>query len=83
MPSVTPRKNRKSKQTEPFDRMLRRFKKDVEKAGIIQECRKRQHFVPPSEKKYRKKQDILRKRKIEKAKAKQEAAYSRMRGGFW
>ena len=41
MPSVTPRKNRKSKQTEPFDRMLRRFKKDVEKAGIIQECRKR------------------------------------------
>ena len=41
MLSVTPRKNRKSKQTEPFDRMLRRFKKDVEKAGIIQECRKR------------------------------------------
>ncbi len=83
MPSVTPRKNKKSKHIEPFDRMLRRFKKDVERAGIIQECRKRQYFVPPSEKKYRKKQDILRKRKIEKAKDKQEASYRRMRGNFW
>ena len=83
MPSVTPIKNKKSKQIEPFDRMLRRFKKDVERAGIIQECRKRQYFVPPSEKKYRKTQDIKRKRKIDIEKAKKEQAYRRMGGNFW
>ena len=42
MPSVTPRKNKKSNKVEPFDRLLRRFKKDVEKAGVIQEVPKRQ-----------------------------------------
>jgi|TARA_B110001454_G_C12600708_1_gene384321 small subunit ribosomal protein S21 len=72
MPQVTPRKNRKSNKVEPFDRMLRRFKKDVEKAGIIQEVRKREFFVPPSQKKYNKKKDIVRKRKIELEREKRE-----------
>ena len=72
MPSVTPRKNKKSNKVEPFDRLLRRFKKDVEKAGVIQEVRKRQYFVPPSQKKYKKKQDIFRKRKLDLEREKRE-----------
>ena len=40
---------------ENFDIALRRFKKQVEKAGILSELKKRQHYEKPS--------DIRRKRK--------------------
>jgi small subunit ribosomal protein S21 len=34
---------------EPFESALRRFKKKCEKAGVISDFRKREHFVKPSE----------------------------------
>lgn len=32
-----------------IDRALRAFKKKVQKAGVLQELRKRRHYVKPSE----------------------------------
>jgi len=66
MPSVTPRTNPKSKFVEPFDKMLRRFKKSCEKAGIVEEVRKREFFEKPAAKKHKKMQDQNRKRQLEK-----------------
>ena len=43
-----------------FDIALRRFKKQVEKAGILSEMKKRQHFEKPS---------LMRKKKKAAAKA--------------
>jgi len=42
MPSV------KIREGESFEAAVRRFKKQVEKAGIILEVRKREHFEKPS-----------------------------------
>lgn len=39
---------------ESFEAALRRFKKSVEKAGILSELRKREHYEKPSAKKKRK-----------------------------
>ena len=39
---------------EHFEKALKRFKKTCEKAGIISEMKKNQHFEKPSEKKKRK-----------------------------
>lgn len=39
---------------ESFDGALRRFKKQCEKAGILSEVRKREHYEKPSIKKKRK-----------------------------
>ncbi len=44
----------KVKEGERFDNALRRFRKIVEKAGIMQELRKREHYEKPSVKKKRK-----------------------------
>jgi len=33
---------------EPFEKALRRFKKKWEKAGILRECKSRQHYLKPS-----------------------------------
>ena len=62
MPSVKPRKHPKSKSVEPFDRMLRRFKKQCERAGIVQECRDRQYYEKPNQKKHKKNQEMKRTR---------------------
>ena len=74
MPSVDlrprkrhPRDKRPAKPM-PFDVALRKFKKQVEKAGIIQECRKREFYEKPAQRKQRKKAEALaRWRKKEKA----------------
>jgi len=42
MPGVKVREN------ESFDNALRRFKKQCEKAGILSEMRKREHYEKPS-----------------------------------
>tara|TARA_B100001113_G_scaffold342339_1_gene328401 strand:+ start:167 stop:409 length:243 start_codon:yes stop_codon:yes gene_type:complete len=68
MPSVKPRINPKNKNVESFDRMLRRFKKQCERAGIVQECRDREYYVKPNQKKHKKNQDIARRKKIQKQK---------------
>jgi len=58
------------KEGESFDRALRRFKKRCEKAGVLADLRKHQHFEKPSERKKRKLSAA--KRKVRKLKAKQQ-----------
>ena len=78
MPEVRPKINPKNRQEEPFDRMLRRFKKQCERAGIVQECRDRQYYEKPNQKKHKKNQEIARRKKLQ---AKRDAlANSRYRG---
>ena len=48
MPSV------RVKENEYFDAALRRFKRACEKAGVLTELKKRQHFEKPSVKRKRK-----------------------------
>jgi small subunit ribosomal protein S21 len=42
------------KEDEPFELALRRFKKQCEKAGILSEIKKREHYEKPSVKRKRK-----------------------------
>ena len=73
MPSIdlTPRKNRNPKDKRPqkpmpFDIALRKFKKAVERAGILQEVRKREFYEKPTAKRKRKKAEgIARWRRTE------------------
>lgn len=44
----------KIKENESFENALRRFKKQVEKTGILSEVRKREHFEKPSIKRKKK-----------------------------
>lgn len=43
----------RARDNEGFEQTMRRFKRAVEKSGILAEVRKREHFVPPSQKKQR------------------------------
>jgi small subunit ribosomal protein S21 len=55
------------REEETFERALKRFKKACEKAGIISEMKKHQHYEKPSERKKRKLNASKRKRmKLEK-----------------
>ena len=65
MPSVRPNKNPKTKNVEPFDRMLRRFKKSCERAGIVQEVRDREYYEKPASKRNQKNQDLKRRKKLQ------------------
>ena len=47
---------------EPFERALKRFKKACEKAGVISDMKKNQHFEKPSERRKRKIAAARRKR---------------------
>lgn len=42
------------KENESFENAIRRFKKQVEKTGILSEIRKREHYEKPSVKKKKK-----------------------------
>ena len=72
MPSVKPRIHPKSKNVEPFDRMLRRFKKICDKKGIVKECRDRQYYVKPNDLKNQKNQAIKRRKKLDRMKSEQK-----------
>ncbi len=48
MPGVRVRDN------EPFEKALKRFMKSCEKAGLMSDIKKHQHFEKPSEKRKRK-----------------------------
>lgn len=48
MPGIRVREN------EPFERALRRFTKTCEKAGLMSDIKKHQHFEKPSERRKRK-----------------------------
>jgi small subunit ribosomal protein S21 len=53
------------KDNESFESALKRFKKKCEKAGLLSDLRKRQHFEKPSERRKRKQNAAKRKaRKI-------------------
>ena len=47
-----------------FDQLLRKFKKKVERAGTIQEFRKREFYEKPAQKRQRKKKEAIRKEQI-------------------
>ena len=74
MPSVDlkprkrhPRDKRPSKPM-PFDVALRKFKKACDRAGIVQEVRKREFYEKPAQKKRRKKKEaVARWRKYERS----------------
>jgi len=53
------------KEGESFERAMRRFKKQCERAGILGEIRKREHYEKPSIKK-KKKAAAARKRLLKK-----------------
>lgn len=78
MPEVKPRIDRKSNNVEPFDRMLRRFKKECDKAGIVQEVRDRKYHEKPNDTKNQKNQDLKRRKKLNK-KRMQSASFRRIR----
>ena len=80
MPQVKQRefRNRKTKRIdkrESFDSMMRRFRKKCERAGIVAECRKREYYEKPAEKRQRKKNEA--KRRAAKALRAQNAPYRR------
>jgi small subunit ribosomal protein S21 len=58
----------KVKDNESFEQALKRFKKQCEKAGIMYELRKREHYEKPSVRK-KKKALAARKRALKKARA--------------
>jgi len=49
------------KENESFESALKRFKKKCEKAGILADVRKHQHFEKPSERRKRKENNSRRK----------------------
>ena len=55
----------KVKETESFELALKKFKKQCEKAGILSEIRKREHYEKPSIKR-KKKTIAARKRLLKK-----------------
>ena len=57
--------------TEPFEKALKRFKKTCEKAGVMSDMRKHQHFEKPSEKRKRK-MNAARRKRIKMAMLEQE-----------
>ena len=68
MPSVKPRLNPKNRMEEPFDRLLRRFKKDCDNAGIVQEVRDRKYHEKPNDTKNQKNQQLKRRKSQEAVK---------------
>ena len=69
MPSVKPRIHPKSKNVEPFYRMLRSYKKACDRKGIVQECRDRQYYTKPNDLKNQKNQAIKRRKKLDAKRA--------------
>ena len=55
-----------SREGESFEQLLKRFKKQCEKAGVLSELRKREHFEKPSVRK-KKKTAAAQKRIIKKS----------------
>mgnify|MGYP003572324269 FL=1 len=72
------------KDNEPFEKALKRFKRQCEKAGIMSDVRKHQRYEKPSERRKRKVATAKRKAilKQRKASAKARASSGRRRRGF-
>jgi len=59
MPSKRHPKDKRPARPMPFDVALRKFRKAVEKAGIINEVRKREFYEKPTAKRKRKKAEAV------------------------
>ena len=72
------------KDNEPFEKALKRFKRQCEKAGIMSDVRKHQRYEKPSERRKRKIATAKRKAilKQRKASAKARSTSGRRRRGF-
>lgn len=61
---LTPRKrhprDKRPPQAMPFDIALRKFRKNVEKAGVLKELRKREYYEKPTAKRKRKKAEGIK-----------------------
>ena len=73
MPSV------KVKDNEPFDIALRRFKRSCEKAGVLSEVRRREHYEKPTQVRKRK-QAAAVKRQMKKSSRDLSKTQPRSRG---
>jgi small subunit ribosomal protein S21 len=62
---------------EPFEKLLRRFRKSVEAAGIIKDAKRKEYYLKPSEAKKKKKLDA------EKRKRRAEARLLRRKKKGW
>jgi small subunit ribosomal protein S21 len=51
------------KENEPLEKALRRFKKKIEREGIIRQLKARKHYEKPSVKKRRKQREAKQKRR--------------------
>jgi small subunit ribosomal protein S21 len=60
----------KVRQDEPFDVILRRFRRSCEKAGVFTEMRRREHYEKPT---------AVRKRKAAAARKREQKRMSRQR----
>lgn len=69
MPSVTPKINPKNRNVEGFDQLLRRFKRECERANIVQECRDRKYHIKPNTIKNEKNQQLKRRKKLDAKRA--------------
>lgn len=52
---------------EPFEKVVRRFRREVERAGILKETKRRMHHEKPSVKRKRKAQ-VARRRRVKRVK---------------
>ena len=60
-------------ENEPLEKALRRFKKECQRSGILQEVRRREHYEKPS---------VKKKRKIEAARRKLRRKQMKMKRRF-
>ena len=58
------KKNQRKPNPLSFDQMIRQFKKKCERAGIVQEVRKREYYEKPAQKRQRKKKEAVRKERF-------------------
>ena len=67
----------KVRENEPFDVALRRFKRSCEKAGILSEVRRREHYEKPTSERKRKKAAAVKRhmKKLSRENAKRVKLY--------
>ncbi|MDQ2070855.1 MULTISPECIES: 30S ribosomal protein S21 [Natronospira] len=71
MPSV------RVKENEPFEVALRRFKRSCEKAGVLTEVRRREHYEKPTQERKRKRAAAVKRhmKKLSREKARRQRPY--------
>lgn len=68
---------------EPFEKMLRRFRNKVERAGIIADVKKNEYYDKPSAKKNRKNQELKRTKLNNKRKEAKEQHRRKIASNRW